>query len=265
MSRVGERFADLRAKGEGALVCFINSGDPDLETTGSLVFALEDAGADIVELGVPFSDPLMDGPVIQLSSQRALLGGTSPGQILELTAAVRRRSQIPLVLMTCANPVYQYGGERFARDAAAAGVDGVIVTDLPPEEARDWKSAAAAFDLDTIFLLAPTSTDARIERVAEMCSGFIYCVSRAGVTGVRRDAPEEIAELLSKIKSVTNTPTAVGFGISSPEHVRRVCRMADGAVVGSAIVSMANEKAGCPDLLESVGRYVCDLKAATRV
>lgn len=264
MSRIGNRFAELRARGEGALVCFINSGDPDLATTESLVFALEDAGADIIELGVPFSDPLMDGPTIQASSQRALQRGASPPLILEVVASVRKRSLIPIVLMTCANPVYHYGTARFAQDAAKAGVDGAIVTDMPPEEANEWKSEAESAGLDTIFLLAPTSTDSRIERVAGMSSGFVYCVSRAGVTGAQEDAPEEIAQLLTKIRLVTDTPTAVGFGISKPEHVRRVCSIADGAVVGSAIVSLINEKAGSPDLLGSVKAFVSELKGATR-
>ena len=264
MSRISEKFAELRAKGEGALVCFINSGDPDLATTESLVLALEDAGADIIELGIPFSDPLMDGPTIQASSQRALQRGTSPPLILEAVASVRQRSGIPIVLMTCANPVYHYGTALFAQDAAKAGVDGVIVTDLPPEEADEWKADAESAELDTIFLLAPTSTDSRIERVAAMSSGFIYCVSRAGVTGAQADVPEEIAQLLTKIRSVTDTATAVGFGISKPEHVRRVCAIADGAVVGSAIVSLINEKAGSPDLLGSVKAFVSELKGATR-
>jgi tryptophan synthase alpha chain len=206
----------------------------------------------------------MDGPTIQASSQRALERGTSPPQILELVASVRKRSGIPIVLMTCTNPVFHYGTSPFAQDAAKAGVDGVIVTDLPPEEASQWKADAESANLDTIFLLAPTSTDSRIERVAAMSSGFVYCVSRAGVTGAQADVPEEIADLLRKVRLATGTPTAVGFGISKPEHVRQVCAMADGAVVGSAIVGLAHEKAGTPDLLSSVKSFVSELKAATR-
>lgn len=264
MSRIGKRFADLRARGECALVCFINSGDPDLATTESLVYALEEAGADIVELGVPFSDPLMDGPVIQASSQRALDAGTNAPEILASIASIRERSQIPIVLMTCTNPVYRYGNAEFARDAAAAGVDGVIVTDLPPDEAGDWKTAADAAGLDTVFLLAPTSTDERIRRVSEMCSGFVYCVSRAGITGARQDVPEEIRELVRKVKDATHVPAAVGFGISRPDHVRKVCAFADGAIVGSAIVSLINEEHDSPELLRAVRDFVCDLKRGTR-
>ncbi len=264
MTRIGTKFAELKKNSEGALVCFINSGDPDLKTTEDLALAIEDAGADILELGVPFSDPLMDGPVIQMSSQRALKNGVSLIKILESVAKIRERSQMPIVLMSCTNPIYQFGMKKFAKSAVSAGVDGIILTDMPPEESIEWKPAASENNLDTIFLVAPTSTDERLQLVAKESSGFIYCVSRAGITGVQKDIPEDIAGLPSKLKSLTQTPAAVGFGISTPEHVQRICSFADGAVVGSAIVNIISEKAGSPDLILTVKKYVSELKAATR-
>ncbi|MDO8682003.1 MAG: tryptophan synthase subunit alpha [Armatimonadota bacterium] len=264
MSRIGDRFEELKAKSEKALICFLTAGDPNIATTKSLALELERAGADILELGAPFSDPLADGPSIQEASQRALKHGTTVGDVLALVADIRRSSELPIVLMTYTNPIVGYGFARFGRDARAAGVDGVIITDMPPEEADEWKSIADANGLDTIFLLAPTSPPSRIELVAAAASGFIYCVSRTGVTGARKDLPIDLQNMIPAIRGVTDKPIAVGFGVSNPEHVRQVCQMADGAVVGSALVNLVAERGSDPNLTTYVGEFVRALKASTR-
>ncbi len=263
MSRIDTRFAELAAKGEKALVCFLTGGDPDLATSESLILELADAGADIIEIGIPFSDPLADGPSIQLATLRSLEAGTTPPSVLDLVKRVRKKSEAPIVLMTYFNPVQKMGLERFASEAALAGADGVIMTDLPPEEALDWKRAADSVGLSTVFLLAPTSTDERIAIAAEMASGFIYCVSRTGVTGARSELSSEIAGFIERIRRVTDKPVAVGFGVSTPEHVREISGFADGAVVGSALVDLiASNKDG--QLLAKVREYTGSLKNATK-
>ncbi|NSW79700.1 MAG: tryptophan synthase subunit alpha [Chthonomonadetes bacterium] len=266
MSRIAERFACLQTVGEGALVVFITAGDPSLKMTEQLIPTLAEAGADIIEVGIPFSDPLADGPTIQASTFRALQQGVTPVHVLETVARVRAQTDVPIVLMTYFNPVWQIGIERFAEQAASAGVDGVIMTDMPPDEAGEWHPVARRHGLDTIFLIAPTSTPERMRRVAQMSSGFVYCVSRTGVTGARDDLPEEVPYTLQAMRTLTDLPLCVGFGISRPEHVRAVCRVADGAVVGSAVVSLIAQEAerGEHALLESVGRFVQELKQATR-
>jgi tryptophan synthase alpha chain len=264
MSRIDDRFARLRDSGGKALICFVTAGDPNLETTKRIVLDLESAGADIVELGVPFSDPIGDGPSIQASSMRALASGTNVPKVFDLVRAIRRESEIPLVLMTYYNLVMHYGIARFAEDASRAGVDGAILVDLTPEDAGEWKSAADAAGINTIFLFPPTSTDSRIRRVAEMASGFIYCVSRTGVTGARVEMAEGVRGLVDRIRSATDMPIAVGFGISTPEHVRDVCGYADGAVVGSALVNLIAEKSDSPDLSKELKTLVSALKAGTR-
>ncbi|MBI2844248.1 MAG: tryptophan synthase subunit alpha [Armatimonadetes bacterium] len=263
MSRIGERFQELSRRGEKALVCFITAGDPDMDSSEAVVLALAEAGVDIVEIGVPFSDPLADGPSIQASSQRALDGGVTPPAVLDLVRRVREKSDLPLVLMTYFNPVQMMGVRRFADEAAAAGADGVIMTDLPPEEAGEWKAAADAAGLDTIFLLAPTSTDERIRRVAEMGSGFIYCVSRTGVTGARKELPADVKDLVNRIRNSTTKPIVVGFGVSGPEQVREISKWADGAVVGSALVDLIASADGSDSLAERVRAFASALKAAT--
>jgi tryptophan synthase alpha chain len=263
VSRIGERFRELAGKGEKALICFLTAGDPDLATTEALVLELAAGRADIVEIGIPFSDPLADGPSIQASSQRALEGGVTPRAVLDLVRRVRGRSELPLVLMTYYNPVQRFGVERFADDAASAGTDGVIMTDLPPEEAGQWKVAADRAGLDTIFLLAPTSTGERIRRVAEMASGFIYCVSRTGVTGARSELPPDVKELVLRVRETTRMPIAVGFGVSSPGQVREISRWADGAVVGSALVDLIASRGGKSGLVAEAGDFVRALKEAT--
>jgi len=265
MSRIEARFADLHRAGEGALIVFMVAGHPTLEGFGASLLAAAQAGADVIEVGVPFSDPLADGPVIQAASQRALANGVTPRQVLSLVADFRRQQSTPLVLMTCYNPIHRFGVEAFAEESARAGVDGVIVTDLPPEEAEAWLGAARRHGIDTIFLLAPTSTQPRVKAVAGVATGFVYCVSRMGVTGARTDLPPDLRELVSAIRAHTSKPVAVGFGISRPEHVAEVCRLADGAVVGSALVSlMETANGGAAELPRRVARFVEELKRATR-
>ncbi|NLC59376.1 MAG: tryptophan synthase subunit alpha [Armatimonadetes bacterium] len=260
MTRIGKKFQEL-AGGERALVCFLTAGDPSLAASEELVLQVAAAGADLIELGVPFSDPIADGPSIQAASIRALERGTTLAGVLQLVRAVRRRSQVPLILMSYYNPILRYGLERFAADAAAAGVDGVIPSDVPPEEADEWLTHARRHGLDTIFLLAPTSTDERIARVAEKASGFVYCVSRTGVTGAQATLPDDLQALIGRIRARTSKPIAVGFGISTPEQVRQVTRWADGAVGGSALVIAIARAGGPAPEIESLVR---SLKAATR-
>jgi len=264
LNRIDRCFAELRARGDKALVCFLTSGDPDFATTTQLVDEIVRCGADIVELGVPFSDPLADGPSIQASSFRALQAGATVRGVLdnvrEIRALLRQAQDAPIVLMTYFNPVQKYGLARFAADAADAGADGVIITDLPPEEAAEWKAAADEAKLASIFLLATTSTKERIKLAAKMGSGFIYCVSRTGVTGARSEMPAELQALVETIKAASDLPVVVGFGISKPEHVSFVTRFADGAVVGSALVNVIADHAGSDDLAQSAGRFVRDLK-----
>jgi len=264
VSRIETRFAELSHQGEGALVAFLVAGHPDRQASASALAAVADAGADVIELGIPFSDPLADGPVIQAASQQALSAGMTPQRVLDLVAGFRRTGPTPIVLMTCYNPIWQFGVARFAAEGRAAGVDGVIVTDLPPEEAADWIDAARANQLDTIFLLAPTSSAERVKMVAEVATGFVYCVSRMGVTGARAELPPDLRELVGRIRGRTRKPVAVGFGVSRPEHVAQVCGVADGAVVGSALVSLLHRIAEAADRDQAVGRFVEELKAATR-
>ena len=241
MSRIGERFARLRRDGARGFVAFVTAGDPSLERTLSAARDLDRAGADVLELGVPFSDPVADGPVIQRSSERALRRGTTLADVLETVRSLRRESELPVLLFGYFNPFLRYGLDRLARDAKAAGVDGVLVTDLPPEEAGDWLREARAHDLDTVFLAAPTSPDARLRSVAAASRGFVYAVSRTGITGERQSLSEEAGPLVSRIKSMTAEPVALGFGISTPEQVGAAAAAADAVVVGSALVRFLEE------------------------
>ena len=265
MSRIEGRFNSLRARGEKALVAFVTAGDPLPDETADVVLALAEGGADIVELGVPFSDPLADGPTIQAASQRALDTGMTPPKVLEIVRQVRERSDIPLVLMGAWNPILQYGMERFASDAVAAGVDGTIITDLTPEEAGEWARISSLSGLDTIFLLAPTSTPARMALVGRMASGFIYCVSRTGVTGAQADIPADLPPLVEAIQTYANNlPVIVGFGIHLPEQVRAISAFSAGVAVGSALVSLLHKERNNPDLLTVTRDYAASLKAGTR-
>lgn len=259
MSRIAEAFARAKAGGRGGFIPFITAGDPDLETTRALLIELARAGATIIELGVPFSDPVADGPVIQRASERALRQPFGIAEILETTASVRQEIDVPVVLFSYFNPLLQYGLERLSREALGAGIDGVLVTDLVPEEAANFSAMLRANDLDLIFLVAPTSTDVRVALVAERASGFIYAVSRAGVTGARSEMGNDAERLVARVREVSKLPIAVGFGISSAEQVADVWRYADAAVVGSAIVAEIERLADAPDIVQRVGAFARQL------
>jgi tryptophan synthase alpha chain len=260
MSRIEAKFAELKGRGETALVTFVTAGDPDLAATEEIVLQLERSGCDLIELGVPFSDPMADGPTIQLSSERALASGTTLPGILDLVSRLRTRTQVPIVLMGYFNPIFIYGAERFAVDAAAAGVDGLLVVDLPPEEAAELKGATDQAGLDLIFLLTPTSDSSRVEAVSRLGRGFIYYVSVAGVTGARSAVADTLAARVTSVRSELNLPLVVGFGISDPSQAAQVAKVADGVVVGSALVKYFERYQGA-QLLQELGAFVADLKA----
>jgi tryptophan synthase alpha chain len=236
-TRISKRFADLRASGELGVIAYITAGDPSLDATLKFVLALAEAGADVIELGVPFSDPLADGPTIQRASERALKSGTTLARVIDLVRRIRQSSQVPLILFSYYNPILQMGLDKFAAAAASAGADGVLATDLTPEESVDYRCAMATHHLDTIFLGAPTSTDERLAKIADASSGFLYLISRTGVTGAKDALPDDLPALLRRARAVTQLPLAVGFGISLPGHVSVLGGLADAAVVGSALVS----------------------------
>lgn len=261
MSRLTESFARAKAEKRGHLVIYITAGDPDLETTAALVPALADAGADAVELGVPFSDPLADGPIIQAAAQRALERGCTVRGVLDCVVEIRRQTDIPLVFMTCYNPVLQMGPEAFAQAASAAGADGVLMTDLPPAEAGEWVELINGSGLQSVFLVAPASTPERVELATRLTTGFVYCVSRPGVTGVRDELPAEVTDLVARIRTTTDKPVAVGFGISRAEHVRQVCEVADGAIVGSAMVRTIAEADGQAAAIDAAVAFAGELAA----
>ncbi len=256
MTRIGDSFARLRREGRRGLIPFITAGDPDLDTTAELIVELARAGgATAIELGVPFSDPVADGPVIQRASERSLARGTSVADALHVVERARRRTDVPIVLFSYYNPLLQFGQRELAAEARKVGVDGLLVTDLVPEEADEWVEIARAYDLDTIFLAAPTSTDERLRLIAARTSGFIYAVSRAGVTGERDQVSAQARELVARLRRCTNLPIAVGFGIARAEHVAEVWRYADAAVVGSAVVAKIESLHGAADLVERVGEF----------
>jgi tryptophan synthase alpha chain len=262
VTRIDERFARLRADRRPGLVTYTTAGDPDLPQSAGILEALDRAGADVLEVGVPFSDPLADGPVIQRAAERALAAGSNLGAALEMIDGVRPRVTAPIVVFSYANPLVKMGIDVFARRAAAAGVEGVLALDLPIEEAERFRETLASRGLDTIFLLSPTTTDARIGRAAALGRGFLYGISRLGVTGARSAVAQGAEALVRRIRAQTSLPIAVGFGISRPEHVAEVTRYADAAVVGSSLVSLIAEAGGAPDLLERVEDYVRWLKGA---
>jgi tryptophan synthase alpha chain len=241
MGRIADRFARRRTEGRAAFVPFLTAGDPSLERTVEIARDLEEAGADVLELGVPFSDPLADGPVIQRSSERALARGVTLEGVLDVVRRIRETSELPLLLFSYFNPLLQRGLEGLAVEAAAAGVDGVLVTDLPPEEGGEWIAAARSASLDTVFLAAPTSPPDRLRRVAEASRGFVYAVSRTGVTGERQALSAEAAPLVEHLHELTDVPVALGFGISTPEQVAAAAKVAEGVVVGSALVRFLEE------------------------
>ena len=262
MSRIEATFARLKREGRRGLIPFITAGDPDLETTGKLLIELASAGAAVIELGVPFSDPMADGPVIQRASERALLHGFGLREVLEVVEQARPLMRdVPVVLFSYFNPLMQYGLERLSSEAALAGVDGVLVTDLVPEEASEFSGFLRERELDMIFLVAPTSTDARLALVAGCASGFIYAVSRAGVTGARQDVSRDAEQLVERARRVSDLPIAVGFGISNAGQVAETWRYADAAVVGSALVAEIERHKGASDLVQRTGEFARSLLA----
>ena len=260
MNRLETTFERLRAKGEKALIAYLMAGDPNLQDTEALVLELEKAGADVIELGVPFSDPIADGPVIQQAAERALRSGTSLRRILDLVASLRARTQIPLVLMAYYNTIRAIGEKAFCRQAVAAGVDGLIVPDMPPEEATALDEGARATGLSLIFLLAPTSTPKRRASVARRSRGFIYYVSLTGITGAKLSDMEDVRRNVEKIRRETKTPVAVGFGIATPQEAAQVAEFADGVIVGSAIVRRIAEHHHAQDMPKRVADFVRSLK-----
>lgn len=274
MSRIADTFASLKRENSRGFIPFITAGDPDLPTTGELIIELANAGATLIELGIPFTDPMADGPVIQRASERALRHGFGITEVLQLVSQVRKQTDVPIILFSYFNPLLQFcmndradetsalpalGFEKLADAAKAAGVDGVLVTDLVPEEAEEFAAALRAHDLDMIFLVAPTSTDERLKMIARHAGGFIYAVSRAGITGARAEMSTEAEKLVRRVRAFSDLPIAVGFGISQPEHVADVWRYADAAVVGSAIVSEIEKSESGAEAVRRVAAFAREL------
>jgi len=264
MNRIEERFAHLKRDGKKGLIVYIGAGDPNLEATRQLALAFDQAGVDILELGVPFSDPLADGLVNQLAAQRGLESGTTPPKLLETVASVRKDSQIPIVLYIYFNLIHRVGMERFIADAAKAGVDGLLVLDLPPEEADNYEALMRRAGLCHIYLVAPTTPGERIELIVKRGSGFIYYVSREGVTGMQAQISETLPEMTAKIRAHTRLPVAIGFGISTPEQAKTVAGFGDAVVVGSAVVNQIAENGKSPELFAKVGAFVKSLADAVK-
>lgn len=256
MSRIGETFSRLKAEGGRGFIPFITAGDPNLEMTRALIGELGRAGATVIELGIPFTDPMADGPVIQRASERALRHRIGMADILQTVADARRETDVPIVLFSYYNPLLQFGLDLLAAEAERVGVDGILATDLTPEEADEFAATLTKHALDLIFLVAPTSTEARLRMVADRASGFIYAVSRTGITGAQREMSLEAEKLVGRVRQITNLPVAVGFGISSREQVVDVWRYADAAVVGSALVAEIEKQTSSPDLVREIGNFV---------
>jgi len=256
MNRIEERLAKLAGKGQTAFVPFLMAGDPDFDQSENIVCQLDQAGADIIEYGVPFSDPVGDGPVIQEAAQRALAGGATLAGVLESVRRIRQRSEVPLMLFSYLNPILAYGIRRFAQDAGAAGVDGVLCVDMPPDEGSEYKQALHAAGLCTIFLAAPTTTDDRLRVIGQQSTGFVYYISRLGVTGERAALEQDLAAAVARVKRLTGKPVCVGFGISTPEQAAAVAGMADGVVIGSALVRLIHEQTVQHGDPERIGRWV---------
>ena len=260
MTRIGRLFDCLKKDGRKGLIAYITAGDPTPDRTPALVEALVRGGADLIELGVPFSDPIADGPVIQRAGERALKAGTTLAGVLHIAAEIRRRSDVPLLLFTYLNPVLRYGLDRLAKDAAARGIDGCLLIDASVEEAQDYVAAMHRHGLDTVFLAAPTSTQRRLELVARYSTGFVYLVSRTGVTGERETLSASVAPLVRAMRAVTDLPLAVGFGISRPEHVAELGSQVEAVVVGSAFVRMIERNADNPSLEIQLESFARELK-----
>lgn len=261
MGRIEDAFKQLKREGKKGLIPFLVAGDPNLETTLELILELSRSGAAAIELGVPFSDPMADGPVIQRASERALSHGFGLEAVLQTVKDVRQRVDVPIILFSYFNPLFQFGLEKLCRDAKDAGVDGVLVTDLTPEESGPLSTPLSEHEIDLILLVAPTTTDARLQMIADRATGFIYAVSRAGVTGARTDLSAEAEILVKRVRGLCDLPVAVGFGISKANQVAETWRYADAAVVGSAIVSQVELLAGDAELVSNIGRFVRDLTA----
>ncbi len=264
LTRIGNMFEGLRRVGRKGLIAYLTAGDPAPERTPELVEALVRGGADLIELGVPFSDPIADGPAIQAAGERALRAGTTLARVLEIAAEIRRRSEVPLLLFTYLNPVMRYRLDRLAADAAQAGIDGCLLIDASVEEAHEYTGAMHRHGLDTVFLATPTSTPRRLRLVAEYSTGFVYLVSRTGVTGERESLSAQAAPLIRSVRAVTDLPLAVGFGVSRPEHVGELGGQVEAVVVGSAIVRTIERHAGDPALCERLESFARELKSGFR-
>ena len=264
MNRIVEKFARLKQSGKKGFIVYIGAGDPNLTATRELAVAFDKAGVDILELGVPFSDPLADGLVNQLAAQRGLESGTTPPKVLETVAAIRKRSQIPIVLYIYFNLIHRVGLERFVKDVAKAGVDGLLVLDLPPEESDSYESLMRQAGLCHIYLVAPTTPDDRMEFIVKRGSGFIYYVSREGVTGMQKQVASNLAQQVAKIRAHTKLPIAVGFGISTPEQAKKVASVADAVVVGSAVVNQIAKHGKSKDMVKRTSMFVKSLRNAIK-
>lgn len=264
MNRIDDRFAELRREGRKGLIVYLGAGDPDLERTRELVLALERVGVDCVELGVPFSDPLADGVVNQLAAQRGLASGTTPRGVLDLVAKVRKESHVPVVLYLYFNLMHRHGLERFIANAAEAGVDGILALDLPPEEADDYERLMAGAGLANIYLVAPTTPDDRMAAIAARARGFVYYVSREGVTGMRQAMASNLPEQIGRIRACTKLPIAVGFGISTADQAQATAKLADAVVVGSAVVDRIGRLGKSPELVPQISEFAGALAAAVR-
>jgi tryptophan synthase alpha chain len=260
--RIERKFRDLKQTNEKALVVYLTAGDPDMQTTRGLILALEDAGVDIIEIGVPFSDPTADGPVIQAASQRSLHKGTTLSGILDMIESLRPVSEIPIVLFGYYNPIYSFGNERFAASAQRAGVDGILVVDLPPEESRELRRYTDPAGIDFISLIAPTTSDSRIARIADNATGFLYYISIMGVTGTAQPLMQNIEVDVERIRKISALPLVIGFGISTPAQAAAVATCADGVVIGSAFVSIIQEHGAKDDLIQIASSFVRDIKKA---
>ena len=262
MSRIEQTFASLKRAGRGGFIPFITAGDPDLATTERLLIELAAGGADIIEVGVPFSDPVADGETIQRASERALRRGVTLRDVLTCVAHAKQHIDVPIVLFSYFNPLLSFGADSLANEAKDAGIDAILVTDLIPEEAHTWIQTLIQFNLDPIFLVAPTTSDQRLKQIARQARGFIYAVSRAGVTGARDEMTDDAEALVKRVRSVSDLPVAIGFGISTAEQVRRVWKIAEAAVIGSAIVREIEKLAASPDLVNRVGEFARSLLAS---
>lgn len=264
MSRIESTFKSLAARGEKALIAYVMAGDPTLAQTTEIVFEIEKAGADMIELGVPFSDPVADGPTIQKADERALRQGTTLRAVLDLVSVLRRQTKIPLILMTYCNPIYAFGLPAFFKESKEVGVDGLIIPDLPHEESKEFLSQARRHGIDLILMIAPTTPPERAERLMKEGSGFIYYVSLTGITGVPIAEKEAVRERILQLKSMTSLPIAVGFGISTPEAAKEIARAADGIIVGSALVKIIEAAPNDPAYLSRLAELVSSLKSAVR-